>query len=146
MIDKMNCCFKILPLQLSEAVTDYEKLCQVIRKLNTLIDNVNNNSELIMKHETEIKTLQTLAEYLNGELIKIANGEYMDIYIEALAKWVDRNLQELVAKIMKQVFFTLGGPGNAYFVAWIPESWSDIQFDTVMTCGDSNWGHLILKY
>lgn len=146
MIDKLSCCFKILPLQLTEAITDYEKLCQVIKKVNDLIENVNNNSDLLAKHDAEIKELQNMVNYLNGELVKITNGEYMEVYIDALAKWIDRNLQQLVARIVKQVFFGLGGPGNAYFVAYIPESWNDITFDTIMTCGDPNWGHIVLKY
>lgn len=111
-----------------------------------MIEEINTNFEIINNHSEAIKELQNMVNYLNGELVKIANGEYVDIYIDALAKWIDKNLQEIVAKIVKQVFFGLGGKDNGYFVAWIPESWCDIDFDTIMTCGDKNWGHLVLRY
>lgn len=139
-------CIRLLPITLSAEITDYETLCKLVNKVNEMIEDINTNSEIINNHSEAIKELQNMVNYLNGELVKIANGEYIDIYIEALGKWIDRNLQEIVAKIVKQVFFGLGGKDNAYFVAWIPDSWSDIDFDTIMTCGDKNWGHLVLRY
>lgn len=148
-INPLPCRFKILPLQLTEAMTDYEQLCKVTKRLNDVIEIVNNHTETIDIHSAQIKELQDLTAYLQGELEKIANGEYMDIYIEALAKWIDNNLQEIVAKIVKQAFFGLGTPNTpseGHFVAWIPESWSDIEFDTIMRCGDLNYGHLVLRY
>lgn len=116
------------------------------KKINELINEVNEIIKVVDPSSQAIKELQDWVNYLNNELVKIANGEYMDVYINALAKWIDANLQEIVARIVKQVFFGLGGKNNAYFVAYIPESWSDIDFDTIMTCGDKNWGHLVLRY
>lgn len=147
MIDliRLNC-VNLLPLQLSEEVTDYETLCKMNKKINELINEVNEIIKVVDPSSQAIKELQDWVNYLNNELVKIANGEYMDVYINALAKWIDANLQEIVARIVKQVFFGLGGKNNAYFVAYIPESWSDIDFDTIMTCGDKNWGHLVLRY
>ena len=124
-------------------------LCKVVTTLNKVIANVNEIEGQVNINTGDIKALQELTDYLKGELEKIANGEYMDVYIDALAKWIDKNLQDIVGRIVKQVFFTLGEantPSEGHLVAWIPESWNDIQFDTIMTCGDKNYGRLVLNY
>lgn len=139
-------CQKVLPLVYDESISYYEVLCKVVEYLNDLIDSQNDIITEINGITVDVTQLKSDVAWLHGEIVKIQNGGYMDIYIEALAKWIDENLQEFVARIAKQVFFGLGGEGNAYFVAYIPESWSDIQFDTIMKCGDLNWGHLTLSY
>lgn len=145
MIDPVrNCVFRVLPLTLSEAIATPEILAKLTNKLNEIVSTVNDINTDLTTAESNIKTLQTQVEDLYTELNNIKNGKYMDVYIEALSKWIDANLQEIVAKIAKQVFFGLTPDG--YFVAYIPESWSDISFDTIMSCGDPYWGRLVLKY
>lgn len=143
------CGVHLLPMDLTQKISDYEVLCKVVTTLNNVITNINEIEGQVNINTGDIKALQELTNYLKGELEKIANGEYMDVYIDALAKWIDKNLQEIVARIVKQVFFGLGTPNTpseGHFVAYIPESWSDIQFDTIMSCGDNNYGRLVLKY
>ena len=81
---------------------------------------------------------------LENELNKIKNGEYMSEYIKALEEWIDRNLQTLVSKIVKYVFFGLSQDGH--FVAYIPESWDFIEFDTIVDTDSELYGHLIMRW
>lgn len=133
-----------LPLVYDDSLSNYETMSKLIYNFNELVKCYNETAGQVNINTEDIAKMKVLIADIQTELAKIANGEYMDIYIEALAKWIDRNLQEIVAKITKQVFFNLDL--NGYFVAYIPESWSDITFDTIMTCGDPNWGRLVLKY
>lgn len=143
------CGVRLLPMDLTQKISDYEVLCKIVDTLNKVISNVNEIEGQVNINSQDIKELKDLTTYLNEEIIKIQNGEYIDVYIDALAKRIDENLQEIVGRIVKQVYFGLGIPNTTsegHFVAYIPESWNDITFDTIMTCGDENWGHLVLKY
>lgn len=53
-------------------------------------------------------------------------------------KWLDENMEEIMSKATKMVWFGLNDEG--YFIAVIPESWDHITFDT------TNNGELMLKY
>ena len=46
--------------------------------------------------------------------------------------------------LVKQVFFGLNQEG--YFVAYIPQSWSDIIFDTGWNFNEDTYGRLILRW
>lgn len=133
-----------LPLVYDDSLSNYETMSKLIYNFNELVKCYNETAGQVNINTEDIAKMKVLIADIQAELAKIANGEYMDIYIEALAKWIDANLQEIVAKIVKQVWFQLDDSGR--LIAWIPTSWSDIQFDTIMSCGDPNWGRLVLKY
>ena len=133
-----------LPLVYDDSLSNYETISKLIYNFNELIKMYNATADQVNTNTKDIETMKQLISDIKAELVKIANGEYMDVYIEALAKWIDRNLQEIVARIVKQVFFQLDDSGH--LIAYIPSSWSDIQFDTIMDCDDPCWGRLVLKY
>lgn len=65
----------------------------------------------------------------------------------AIRDWCRTNLIDLVAETIKTVFFGITDDG--YFVAYIPESWSDIHFGTTGYddfVPDMDYGHLTLSY
>ena len=133
-----------LPLVYDDSLSNYETISKLVYNVNQLIEYYGTATSQVNINTEDIAKLKEAVAYLEGELEKIANGEYMDVYIDALAKWINENLQEIVSKIVKQVYFQLTDDG--YFTAFIPQSWSDITFDTIMTCGDDNYGRLVLKY
>lgn len=51
---------------------------------------------------------------------------------------------DAIDKAIKMVFFGLTDDG--YFCAYIPQSWSDIQFGTIMDFDSENFGKLTLSY
>jgi hypothetical protein len=78
------------------------------------------------------------------EFQKFIDGEYDDYYKNLIADWIRDNFAELISAGIKQVYFGLTDDG--YFCAYIPDSWSEITFDTGAVFGRSDYGRLILKF
>lgn len=78
----------------------------------------------------------------------IENGDFPEAVVNAFKKWMNDNLLDIVGDLAKQVFFGLTTDG--YFVAYIPESWDDIKFNTteydIRIAGFEQFGHLVLSY
>lgn len=62
----------------------------------------------------------------------------------AVDKWINENLTYVFTKVAKQVYFGINEQG--YFVAYIPDGWDDIVFDTGMVYGEDTYGRLILRW
>lgn len=133
-------CRKILPLVYDDSISYYEVLCKLTEYIQTLIDQMGDYDNL----EKEIQQLQQEVNFVKEELEKIKNGDYVSLYIDSLAKWIDANLQEMVARIVKYIFFGLTDDG--YFAAYVPDSWGFIRFDTGMVTDEETYGHLLLYY
>lgn len=137
-------CNKVIPLVYDDSLTYMELLEKCVFYINHLIeDNKLMVSELNAQGQS-ISELQTEVNLLMSEFEKIKNGDYTSMYLESLAQWVDQNLQTLVARVVKYVFFGLSADGR--FVAYIPSSWDFIQFDTDMNPESDYYGHLILRW
>ncbi len=83
-------------------------------------------------------------EWLKEQFEKFKNGEFDEFYLEQISKWVDEHMQDIIEQAVKWVYFGLNDEG--YFVAYIPESWNDITFDTGAVYGRSDYGRLILRF
>lgn len=105
---------------------EFHKLCEYA---NMLGDNINIDHELI-------KELQNAFQ-------RFIDGQYDDYYKAMILKWINENMERLIAAAIKHLYFGLTDDG--YFCAYIPESWSDIVFDTGAVFGRSDYGRLILK-
>ena len=65
--------------------------------------------------------------------------------LENIAKeWIANNLEWVFTHVAKQVYFGLTLDGH--FIAYIPESWDDIIFDTGFVYGEDTYGRLILRW
>lgn len=133
-------CRKILPLVYDDSISYYEVLCKLTEYIQKLIDQMGDYDSL----EEEIKDLQAQVNLVNEELEKVKNGDYVSLYIDSLANWIDANLQEMVARIIKYIFFGLTDDGH--FAAYVPDSWDFIRFDTGMVTDEETYGHLLLYY
>ena len=121
-------CQKVLPLVYDNSLSYYEVLCKLTEHINGMVEGV----------EIAIESVQNLAddvEEIEKELEKISEGNFEFIY-------------QIVANAIKNVFFGL--TMNGYFVAYIPESWDDITFETtgwdVDIPSQPEYGHLVLSY
>jgi hypothetical protein len=85
-----------------------------------------------------------MVEELEKTFEKFMESGFEDYYKEQLQTWIETHLPELFTLFVRQVFFGLTDDGH--FCAYIPESWSDIQFDTGAVYGRSDYGRLILKF
>lgn len=137
-------CQKILPLVYDDSLSYLEVLYKVVHYLNDVVSQTNALTEIVEIHETDITQLKEDMKYLQDEFEKVKNGDYVSLYLDALINWIDKNIQQLVGRIVKYVVFGLTDDG--YFTAWIPESWQFIQFDTSMDMDNELYGHLILRW
>jgi len=112
----------------------------IIKHFRDFVDAITSLEEWRATHEAEYEELKKLYD-------DIVSGDFPDSMINALKEWLTRNAIDIIGELVKSVFFNLTDDG--YFVAYIPESWSDIIFgttglDTFPTGID--YGHLTLKY
>lgn len=111
-----------------------KKLCEELHRLceyaNMLGIRVNEDAAIVEK--------------LAAEFDKFIEGGFEEYYEGMLSAWILQNAGELLTKYIKLVFFGLTPDG--YFCAWIPESWSEITFDTVADYSDPLYGRLVLLY
>lgn len=111
-----------------------KRMCQEICKLSSYAAYLG----------IELSDAQKQIEALKRAYDEFEAGGFIDKYLEQIEAWIDRNMQELFARAAKMVFFGLTLDG--YFVAYIPNSWAEINFDTGAVYGQEDYGRLILRY
>lgn len=92
----------------------------------------------------ELDDTQTELEALKRAYEEFETGGFVDKYLEQIEAWINENMERLFSEAAKMVFFGLTLDGH--FVAYIPDSWADIDFDTGMVYGTETYGRLILRY
>ena len=63
-------------------------------------------------------------------------AEIKEYNIAAIESWLDENMPKYIANVAKFVWFGVSGD---YFIAVIPDSWSDVEFDS------TSEGYLVVK-
>lgn len=134
---KKGCCSKPIPAVYDDTLTYYENVCRLVDKLNDVIKVLNEHGE-------DISALEKLVNELIDLLNEWTSGKFDEIIRDEVIKWVEENVELIFETYCKQVFFGLTSDG--YFCAYIPQSWSDIIFDTGCVYGSESYGRLILKY
>ena len=113
---------------------------------------------LIRKCRSVITAVEALEEWknssqatidgLNAILNMIRSGNLPADIAAGIKEWIVRNFYDIVGEMAKMVFFGLTDSG--YFVAYIPESWDDIDFKTtgwdITLAIQPEYGHLVLEY
>lgn len=119
-------CQKVLPLVYDNSLSYYEVLCKVVDYINELINSDKNIISNVDRLTAEVNTIKNI----------LSGGSKEEI---------DNIIRDYIAT---SIFFNLTKDG--YFVAYIPESWSDIRFGTtgydITTNSETNYGHLALLY
>lgn len=78
---------------------------------------------------------------------EIMAGDFPDPIKEGFSLWMRENALDIVGELATMVFFGLTDDG--YFVAYVPESWDDLQFGTTGLDTfpvDIGYGHLTISY
>lgn len=109
-------------------------ICEAVEKL---FAELAADEQLIAKNAEAIAELERLFE-------RFVESGFEDYYAEQVAKWIDEHLRYVYDKTIQQVFFGLTSDG--YFCAYIPDSWSDIEFDTGANYDTESYGRLILRF
>lgn len=120
-------CLRILPTVFDESMSYYEVLCKVIEITNGNLRNL----ELLKK---EFDVSQEAIAQLQVEVNKLMSGDLSDI------------INQAIDKAIRNVWFGVNQDGN--FVAWIPDGWQEIQFNTSgydLEVKGVGFGHLVLS-
>ena len=111
----------------------------LIKVTKQLIDAVENLDDWKNQHEEDYLQLKALYD-------AIISGNFPESITEAFTTWMQKNALDLVGELVKMVIFGITDDG--YFVAYIPESWSDIIFATTgydLILPGYDYGHLVLS-
>lgn len=123
--------------------TDFHELNLdwVIAAVKELLSEVDNLHSWKDTHEEEYEQLKELYD-------QIISGNFPDSVKHAFYNWMTENAADIVGNMVNMVIFNITDDG--YFVAYIPESWDEIQFGTtgLDTYSDiqPEYGHLVLSY
>lgn len=113
----------------------------LIRKCGSLITAVEALEEWKSSSQVTI-------DGLNAILDMIRSGNLPADIAAGIKEWIVKNFYDIVGEMAKMVFFGLTDSG--YFVAYIPESWDDIDFKTtgwdITLAIQPEYGHLVLEY
>lgn len=127
----------VLPKLYWDAITPEQELHELCKRLHALFDYASKLGTLTAEQQREIAELQRL-------FTEFQESGFEEYYEQQLQAWIEAHAGELFESLAKMVFFGLTSDGH--FCAYIPESWSDIQFDTGMVYGRYDYGRLILRY
>lgn len=148
----MNCCHRERYIPRFIGFTDYtptipkmywdvhsqeqriHAICKGLDKLICYSDFLGDNLDATMED----------VEALQAEFTEFKESGFDDYYLEQIEKWVNDNLETLYHLLVKQVYFGLTLDGH--FVAYIPDSWNDIIFDTGYDYDLDTYGRLILRF
>ena len=92
----------------------------------------------------QLNLSQDELDKLQDEFEQFKDSGFEDYYEKQLAQWIKDNAAALFQLLTKQVYFGLTDDGH--FCAYIPDSWSDITFDTGAVYGQADYGRLILRF
>lgn len=109
-------------------------MCCLIQQL---IDQYGSTDSQIQKNTDDIAELKELFR-------QFQESGFDDYYEQQVIKWISDNIAILYQQLAKQVYFGLTSDG--YFCAYVPDSWSDITFDTGAVYGTETYGRLILRF
>lgn len=111
-------------------ITEFKSFVEALGKLDSWVDT----------HEEEYKALKEKVDNLY-------TGDFPEEFVSSLINWYEDHIVDIIGEFVKQVFFGITDDG--YFVAYIPESWSDITFGTTGLddfVSGVDYGHLTLSY
>ena len=137
-------CYSVLPLVYDNSLTYYEMVCKLIDYVNDMREDEVALAKLVESYGITINELQDEVDKVMQELKDFEEGKALGVYLNALERWINQNLQELVGRIAKFVIFGLDNRG--YFIADIPDNWDGIIFSTDTDYSSATYGHLILNY
>lgn len=130
-------CQKILPAVFDDSLSYYELVCKIQEKMNEIIEYFNNQ-------DSTTEELEAMVSALKDEFERFKEHGFDDYYAKQVEEWVNSNLEYIFGQVVKQVYFGLTEDG--YFVAYIPDGWDDIVFDTGADYSLDTYGRLMLRW
>lgn len=122
--------------------TDFHELnlSWLLKTVKQLLIEMDKMEAWKAQHEEDYEELKKFYDDLLA-------GNFTPEMEDALYRWTVRNTEEIISRAIKMVFFGITDDG--YFVAYIPDNWSEITFGTsgldTYPAG-VEFGHLTLAY
>lgn len=113
-----------------------QRLSWIARQLHKIADYAE-----YMGEQTNI-TIDMINE-LEAEFEQFKETGFLEYYQAQLNAWIHTHMPEIMGEACRMVYFGLNDAG--YFVAYIPDSWDDIIFDTGAVWGKDTYGRLLLR-
>lgn len=113
----------------------------IIKNISSYNDTIQALNDWIAENTPRLEDLEDFKNALeSGDLPEgVQNG---------ITTWLTTHATDVISAIIKNVWFGLTDAG--YFVAYVPESWSDITFKTtgldIALELMPDYGHLVLQY
>ena len=126
-----------IPKMYWDVTSQEQRILTICKQIHKLVCYADMLSDKINVDHLHLEELQELFD-------KFMESGFDDYYAEQVEKWINDHLEYIYRYTIKQIYFGLTEDG--YFVAYIPESWEDITFDTIMNFSDPNYGALTLSY
>ena len=127
----------VIPKLYWGSLTQEERIRKLCQELHRICEYANQLGIAInLDHE--------IIKQLEEDFQKFKESGFDDYYKEQLLAWINEHFAELISAGIKQVYFGLTDDG--YFCAYVPDSWSEITFDTGAVFGRSDYGRLILRF
>lgn len=115
-----------------------ERILALCKELDKVIQYVGIQTDQININTTDIQKL--LADFE-----KFKKSGFLDYYEQLLLQYVRENGEWIIKSLLGfQVYFGLTEDGH--FVAYSPQSWNSMHFDTGAVYGTDNYGRLMLYY
>lgn len=115
--------------------------------LGWLIKNAGTQEEAIKALQEFMANSEDAFDQLNKLLIDIQEGRFPDEIAAAIRKFIVSNYYDMIGDMIRVLWFGLTDSG--YFVAYIPDSWDAVQFNTtgydVELEITPDYGHLVLS-
>lgn len=116
--------------------------------LGWIIKNIKGYNDAIQALNDWIAVNTPRIEDLEAFKDALESGDLPEGVQQGIETWLTTHASEVLAAIIKNVWFGLTDAG--YFVAYVPESWSDITFKTtgldIILDLMPEYGHLVLQY
>lgn len=129
--------------EVNETLSQYETNNQAFQQtVQETLDQYKNTYR--GDYQSFITTVRNEMQTMQDTLDAIKDGAYIDLYLDSIKKYIDNNLQKLVAGIVNYVSFGLDN--NGHFVAYIPDTWDFIQFGTITDPDSPLYMHLTLQW
>lgn len=91
---------------------------------------------------------QEAYEQLKAIYDDVISGNFPPGIVNAFNRWMEQHGLDIIGHLATMVFFGITDDG--YFVAYIPEGWDDILFNTteydINIPGYTDFGHLVLSF
>lgn len=111
----------------------------ICERLEGLIAYVDEVKDVVNVNSADIAAMKQL-------LYDIRDGKYADLYLDAIASYIDENLTQFVARIARYAFPQLVWDGEAWrYSIVVPTSWDFLRFRWTYFAEDGTY-HLTLNY